>query len=691
MTRARTIVLVLLLVGLLAPQAQARSVKSQAAHLASAVAHAHSSRARRRAVTAVFKALHVAVITPKGRVLQRGSRSAARVQLYNFELSALAAQLGRHETRSLAQLTDALSTAGFHPSKGALPPSVMAQILQLAMKSVVRHPKGSALGALVVRDLGLDRKQGRVDLAKKIPGGAQFDPLQSTLIMLDFASAVKTRGHASAAAGPGPRAGSATLCSRADLARKAVQKALAAKEGDYAGQAIRDIGSKKIGDEISGFELGSFTVGDLKDLGGKIVDGVHGMLLAYSVRVEMTPESLPVVHYNHSSAEHNAVHLNVHVVMLDKYGDELIDCGNLIGDKIPSQGGIPGIPIRWSLNGLFKHSAFSYDPNASSSFVQGQTDKNGNAKLDVPLRTELIPGRGIEKDDTGISDAIPLVAEATTGFKSLQNLATYLFPKDGTNRKPTRWHVTYHDTPQLQLRYTHTAQFNGDYSDNTDPHWSTHLITDRTFGLSSIVPLTLASQAGGPGQTAPPPAQLSGTGPLEWNNADGSWDFTATLSGTNSSTNNPYSCTTHTKADLTRPYDGNARVVRGTLIPPAANGAPPGISGLQFGIQGVHETWHSHQDASSTGDAPPGCDAQPDSDDDDLTYADTFLSFWQSSIAGGGEEDPIIALDDTGWVPGSGNIIATRTAQDPNMTVIAGAHGEGTGSYTDIFEIVANP
>jgi hypothetical protein len=105
----------------------------------------------------------------------------------------------------------------------------------------------------------------------------------------------------------------------------------------------------------------------------------------------------------------------------------------------------------------------------------------------------------------------------------------------------------------------------------------------------------------------------------------------------------------------------------------------------------VHETWHSHQDASSTGDAPPGCDAQPDDDSDQLTYADTFGWFWQNSIVGGGEEDPIIGLDDTGWVPGSGNVIATRKFQDPNLTVVAGSYGEGTGSYSDTFEIVANP
>jgi hypothetical protein len=692
-TRARTILVAVLLaaLGVAAPQAQARSMKSQAAHLAGAVTRAHSAKARKRAVTAVLKALHVAVITPKGRVLQRGSRSAARIQLYNFEVGALAAQLGRGEMRSLGDLTSILGAAGFHPSKGAFPPSVMAQVLQGAIKSVVRHPKGGSLGGLIVRDLGLDRKQGRVDLARNVSENTQFDALQSTLLMLDFANAAKTRGHAGAAAGPGPRAGSATLCSKADLARKAVSKALAAKEGDTAGEAIRETYGKKVEDELDEFEVGEFTVGELKTIASHIIDGVHGSLLAYSVRVD-GPQSLPSVHYNHSSAEHNVVHLTMRVRMVDKWGDELIDCGDLAGDKLPKQGGIPGIPVRWELNGLYKHSALSYDPTGTPNPTQGQTDKNGEASFDVPLRTELVPGRGLEKDDTGITDAVPLVGQQTAGLKSLANLATYLFPKDGVNRAPMRWHVTYHDTPPLELRYTHTSQFNGDYTSNDDPHWSTHLVTDRTFGLSSSIPLTLTPPAGAPGQTALPPTPVSGTGPLEWSTSNGSWDFTATLSGTNSSTNNPYSCTTHTTADLTRPYDGNARVVRGTLTPPATTGAAPGISGFQFGIQGVHEIWHTHQTATPTGDAPPGCDPEPDTDDDQLTYADTFETFWQPSIAGGGEEDPIINLDDTGWVPGSGNIIATRVARDPNIqNMVAGSYGEGDGSYTDTFELVASP
>ncbi len=666
------------LVALLAPQAQARSLRSQAAHLASAVTRAHSAKARKRAVTNVLKALHVAVITPKGRVLQRGSRSAARVQLYNFEVSALAAQLGRHESRSLAELTGMLGAAGFHPNKGQFPPSVMAELLQGAIKSVSRHPKKTGLGALIVRDLGLDRKQARVDLAKQIPGTTQFDPLQSELLMLDFANLKGGRhhGHASAA----PRAGSASLCTQADLAKRAADQKLAQHQGDVAGQMVKKAASKRVSKEI----VGKFTVGEIQNIVQSVEDGVHGVLLAYSVRVE-SPQSLPVTHYNHSTAEHHVVTLTATVRMLDDYGNTLIECGDLAGKKLPKQGGIPGIPVLWDLDGLYKHSAWSYG-SLAGAVKTSTTDGNGVAKLDVPLKTELVPGRGLQKDDTGITNGIPLVGQKTGGFASLENLATYIFPKDGTNRAPSRWFVTYHDTPPLELRYTHTAQFNGDYTSDGDPHWSTHLVTDRTFGLSSIVPITLGQPA-----SDSAPVSMSGTGPLEWNSADGNWTFDATLSGTNSSTNNPYSCTTHTTADLTRPYDGNARVVGGTLIPPAANGAPPGISGFQFGIQGVHETWHSHQDASSTGDAPPGCDAQPDDDSDQLTYADTFGWFWQNSIVGGGEEDPIIGLDDTGWIPGSGNVIATRKFQDPNLTVVAGSYGEGTGSYSDTFEIVANP
>jgi hypothetical protein len=46
----------------------------------------------------------------------------------------------------------------------------------------------------------------------------------------------------------------------------------------------------------------------------------------------------------------------------------------------------------------------------------------------------------------------------------------------------------------------------------------------------------------------------------------------------------------------------------------------------------------------------------------------------------------------TGWVPGSGNVIATRKLQVPDTGfVVADGYGEGSGSYTDTFEIVANP
>jgi hypothetical protein len=413
--------------------------------LAVGVTRARTPTARYNAVLAVMRALHVGVFTGKGKVLVP-SGLPRQIYLYDFEVKVIAAALGRGQTITAEDVAGRLSAAGVTPRGQPLTAAELARALTSGTRVALARPRTRlSVVPLLARELGR-RHRPAYDLATAAPDKLRFDALQTFLINADVAAAASRRGRAGrgASAATGGLAGDETPCfGGSDVAN----------ELSPLGQMLIDLFNSKIGE-------------GLKLVSG-VVDLVHGEFLAWAVAVTNATPTTQSTHYGpagfHGGSPNAGMPLDfrVRVVMLDNYGDFVINCGPLIGFKIPKKGPIPGIAMLWQEGPPLPPNAPALNPVTrlnnfgSTTYPTGpRTDANGEAVLHFVPNTEKVPGFGTVHHAASIMSVTALYQSAFGNLPG--SVAQFLTPKSVT----FNWSVSFHMPYGFKFAGTVAYDFN---------------------------------------------------------------------------------------------------------------------------------------------------------------------------------------------------------------------------------------
>jgi hypothetical protein len=458
------------------------SPASLANKLAGQVSKAHTPRAREKAIIAVLDALHVGVYKTSGKPVERGAeRSVRDLYLYDYEVSSIADELARQQTYGLADASDLLASLGVKPGGGAVTTDQLDKLLRDGIQISAKSRKPFALLPLLIRELG-KRDKPASDPLKASPDSLRLDALSYALLDISFLGEAlrHENAHGSRRALAAGKAGCPEPKPDPEVSQQLGESALAWWVERKLGELEGRIGSK-IAKAL-----------EIKELVEKILGGLHGSLLAYSLQVKAVNGNV-ATHYGpagHASGAGGVANFQMRVTMLDDLGEQNIRCLALAGIKLPRKGPIPGVPILWELGAqgnLLQHG--TTNPGGGIIPPRTSTGDDGVATLPFTPKDELVPGFGVDTHDTGVVDGIAQWQDAFDNEASLfgVKLNQYLTPKfDGV-----RWDVGFHNQNGTM---SVVANESGNF---TCPGCT----GSYNLGLQSQVPITNA---------------VGGTAPLAW-------------------------------------------------------------------------------------------------------------------------------------------------------------------------------
>ena len=382
--------------------------------LTQSLATASTPARREAALLQVLQVLGIGVYTGDGVQVQAGFESGPDgIYLYDFEVQALADQLGRGELGSFDGLAEALNVAGMtlggQPQTGeSLEAATVAGIAGLHGKASTPE---AALG-LVVRDLGLTRG---VDLAKpRSPSAPILDQMQLLLLAIDLA-----RGEAGGAAA----ASSGALASRAPTA--------------LASDSCSSSGSDFYGAASSGSIGASVILGKgitpRAILTKEILDGIHGVALAYSFQFKALKELVSGAFGSNGPESATAMLFQVQAELLDNASNAHVDCGAL-KDQKPEVG---GIPVSWNFESV-GHIEYLGTVHCGADCTQ--TNSAGIATMTFQPDDEYLPGAGSKfiEHGTVAANAHPQEAKGNVLGAVAEALGF-------TKEAPIGWEVSWRD------------------------------------------------------------------------------------------------------------------------------------------------------------------------------------------------------------------------------------------------------
>lgn len=447
------------------PAAAAPDQSVVAKRLAGELAEARTAKARYRALVGVMRELGIAVVTVSGRplVVTPEPGYARRFQLYDFELRALAGQLGRGQTATFSEVAATLTRSGLALGPDVpFPADLLSESVTEAVAEALARPRrGSSLLALLVRRLGLARGY---DLARNAAVDTQLDPLQAWLVAADVMIPVLRRVPV--------RAGTRTLattasasddCAKYNEAAEDLEKKLG--ENSDMKKYVVDDAVGRIGEKVGGKLKRQGTRWAIRNLprwavraayragqavAAGVVDGLHGSLLAFSIDVRAVRESLAPTHWLHAAGQGGGeLTFEVRVTMLDDLGKTAAKCGKAAGYDIPEKGPVPGVWIGWEQvqNELVPAEGELECPSRLGPLCASQTGGDGIARVVFKARKEPLPGVGIEKETTGVLNGI--AAYQGLGGNAIGTIAQFLTPKYGG----VRWFVRSHNPRGYKISY----------------------------------------------------------------------------------------------------------------------------------------------------------------------------------------------------------------------------------------------
>lgn len=406
-----------------------------AAKLAGDLRRATTDDRRRAALLRVFSALRVGVYSGRGRPIVRGTeRSAGDVYLYDAEVRAIAAGLGRGQRIDPAGLVQRVSRLRLAPRGGPLTGPRLERALTAGLRRARRERRAPrSLAGLLVAELGRRAK-------RPVTGrGAAYDPLQSWLILAELATGRRGGGSAR------PRqAGAPAPCFT---------------------------GSGRVARIVSGFGA---LVQDfdtiLKVATHSVASPLHGLTIAALFDVQPTQGGQVLsTHYGgpHHPLSGRELVFRIGAQMVAQLPDRVIRCGPLAGLTFPKKGPIAGLPVDW--DGSVSDGLATLRAHGTITQQDAVTDANGIATLRFTPHREIVAGAGRERVAAG---ALQPEVSVLSGLGNVPgNINEVLFPFFTT----IGFGIGYHEargfrfsaeTPELcftlgscdehAFRYTHT-------------------------------------------------------------------------------------------------------------------------------------------------------------------------------------------------------------------------------------------
>ena len=424
-----------------------------AQRLVANIATARTPKARAAAVTDVFRALRIPVQTATGKPVSAYPEvNAARyLQLYDFEMRALADQYARGARTSLEDIAARLTALGIDLDGKPLPAGLLSEALRDGTRVALKKPTaGRELLPLVVRNLGLKHK---FDTAKGIAATQKLDTIQGTLIVAAIAypalrnitiQAARSRMSAVATDLPG-------FCAKLKEAIDKFQKEhpdeakKIGKAGEQIVEVIKDKAAKWGAEHLPGWVVKSaVAIGAAAERIAPFVGALHGAALAYSTDVKALEKSLADVHWTHSGAPDTRT-FRVKVTMLDDYGDLLVKCGDLAGIKLPPKGPVEGVWVSWTQQQATRDLKLLGKLDCTTALgvvCASKTGADGIARLVFTPKKEPIPGVGSAIQETGYVQGAALYQSASDSDWIGQMMEILAQKFDGT-----RWFVSRHQPP----------------------------------------------------------------------------------------------------------------------------------------------------------------------------------------------------------------------------------------------------
>lgn len=404
------------------------------ADVAGAVVAATSDEERTAAILDVLRAVAIGVYTADGAPIVHGAeRTAVDFFLYDFEVTTMAVAQGRGDTYGPEDVAALLEEVGIdNDGQPITAEELAAAIRQATVESVAEPSDSLAFVPLLVRELGL-RAAEPYDLATEVPlEQIRLGAVAYFLVVADFLLPIVR------AAEPPQTAASNLVASTDGILAFALQVA------GVCDSIVGEVGKESwgIGKYLStGLSAGA---GAFAKMATAAIDILHGMLLAFSVKVFQQGDVYPETHYGHDGPG-TELRFELTVEMLDDYtkppwsfneahGQMIMKCGWLLGIEWPKQGPIKGVRIHWLTGSLEEHGQVIC-PEVGCRF----TGEDGLARLRFIPKVEPPPaGWGEEESD---DPAVLAIAAYLSRHKNyLGTPAQYVTPKYALWGPRISWH-----------------------------------------------------------------------------------------------------------------------------------------------------------------------------------------------------------------------------------------------------------
>jgi hypothetical protein len=380
--------------------------------LAARVTRARTPAARSKAILAVMRTLRVGIITPKGKPVVRAGRPY-EIYLYDFEIKAMAAALGRKHTTTVEDLAGRLTAGGMTPGGKPLAATQLARTLSAGARAARARPRARrSLVPLLARELGR-RQRHAYDLARAPARKLRLDSLQTFLINAEITAAASNRGGAAG------RVATAAAGGPCDLQALDVVKELM-PFGKWVISLV-----KAVKDQAKIATLG--------------IEAIHGSILAFSVGFTSLTPTNQQTHYGSTGHDPDAgktFDFRVRLVMRDQLPEAVISCGPLLGMKFPDKGPIPGVIVAWAEDSAI---AAPLDNHGTTTYPTGRkTNAKGETSLHFTPKNEKLPGFGSVHYAGNTKRAIALYQTAFGNMAG--SVAQFLTPKEVR----FGWNLSFH-------------------------------------------------------------------------------------------------------------------------------------------------------------------------------------------------------------------------------------------------------
>ena len=385
------------------------SGRALAEALADRMARARSNRARERTLLQVMEAVHVGVYTPEGMAVARGAeRGWGDFYLYDFELQALAENLGRDQTYDLTTIAAILEQVGLQIEGTAPTAQDVLRGLQQAIIDSRENPDDPySLVPFLIQEIGLQRKDSPYDLAQEqTVEQVRLDGLQSLLVLGDLL--LPYVYATDPIEGPVDLGGT--------IGRGGLAAPLPIQTDDCAGLLDPDnakipywgktlIRAAKLTTSGASIVVPKLRVAGrvLGPLAAALVtiEALHGVMLAVGIEVKELEARVGPTHYGHGSPG-KKLEFRIRVVNHMDIPEALVNCGWLATVEFPPQGPVSGVDVVWFADDLKNHGTL----DCTSGYVfpcYSTTGSDGIAKLTFTPKDETRPyGKGLEREEMGI-------------------------------------------------------------------------------------------------------------------------------------------------------------------------------------------------------------------------------------------------------------------------------------------------